>query len=275
MDRLKIAILFGTEPNFESYAFKYFILHLNKIQTTYEFCFPDVAGFPFKSKGTVSFKESHKTVKEFISKNKVVADHNVAIITNSFDNNHFLNAEQKTSIITTDIWDKYFSPPSLFEYLLHCIYTCLIYSQIPPKGNSTLTEKQKLIKIGSHKDTRGCISDFTRNKYDDRVDITLGYICDEHKKEISEFYGPEYLAEVQFIIERNWIGKLEEYNSVAYNLKHIFKVNINRDSGFNKNWKDKIKDKFYEIPGTLLGEILKVIITALIVYFLIKIGIVN
>ena len=91
---------------------------------------------------------------------------------------------------------------------------------------------------------------------------------------IKEYYGEKYLNELQFVLSRIWIGKLEEQNSIAYNLNHIFNVNLNRDSGFNKKWIDKIKDKFYEIPGTLLGEILKVILTAIIVYFLIKLGII-
>lgn len=277
MDRLNIAVLFGTKPNFESDAFKFFLLYLNKIQKTYEFYFPDVIDYPFKSKKKkkVNFETSHKTVKDFTQNSSIVADHIITIITNSFDNNYFFNAEQKTSIITTDVWNKYFSPPTLFEYLLHCIYTCLIYSQIKPKGQPPLTEKQKTIYIGSHKDTRGCIADFTRNKYDDRIDITLGYICDEHKQEILDFYGNDYLKEVQQITERNWIGKLDEQNSVAYNLRHIFKVNINRDSGFNKNWWDKIKDKFYEIPGSLIGEMLKIILIAFLTYLLIKIGILD
>ena len=275
MDRLKIAILFGTKPNFESDALKYFILYLNKIQKTYEFFFPDVTDYPFKKRKKVNFETSHDTIKEYTQNKELVADHFITIITNSFDNNYFFNAEQKTSIITTDIWNKYFSPPSLFEYLLHCIYTCLIYSQIRPSGQPPLTEKQILINIGSHEDTRGCIADFTRKKNDDRIDITLGYICDEHKQEISEFYGNDYLEEIQQITERNWIGSLEEQNSVAYNLKHIFKVNINRDSGFNKNWWDKIKEKFYEIPGSLIGEVLRILLTAIVIYLLIKIGIVD
>ena len=204
----------------------------------------------------------------------MIADHFISIITNSFDNNYFLNATNKTSVITTDIWDKHFSPPSLFEYLLHCIYTCLLYSQVVNK-NVILTDDQFLINIGSHRDTRGCIADFTRQKYDDRIDISLGYICEEHTKEIKLYYGEEYLKEFQFVIERKWIGSIEEKNSVAYNLKHIFKFNINKDSGFNKNCWDKIKDKFYEIPASLTGEILKLGLTVLITYYLIKWGLID
>lgn len=273
MGRLKIAILFGTEPNFDKDAFKYFILYVNKIQSYYEFHFPDVMNYPFE-KGIVDFKSSHDKVSNFIKERNLTADHFIAIITNSFSNNFFFNAERLTSIITTDIWDKEFSPPSLFEYLLHCIYTCLIYSQVVP-NDTILTPDQALINIGSHRDTRGCIADFTRQKYDDRVDIALGYICEEHTNEITLYYGEKYLKDLQTVINRKWIGSIEEKDSVAYNLKHIFKLNINKDSGFNKNCWDKIKDKFYEIPGSLTSDILKFGLTALLTYYLIKWGFIN
>ena len=274
MKKIKVALVFGSKPNFEHDAFKYFMLYVNKIQSIYEFCFPDILqDYPFE-KGIVDFESSHDKVNAFVAKHDLKAEHFIAIITNSFNNNYFFNAEKKTSIITTDIWDKHFSPPSLFEYLLHCIYTCLIYSQNVTEGTE-LSDEQMLINISSHRDARGCIADFTRQKYEDRIAITLGYICEEHSKEIEIYYGSEYLKQTQFVINRKWIGDISKKESVAYNLKHIFKFNISKDSGFNKNWRDKIKDKFYEIPGTLAGEILKIILTAFLAYFLIKWGLID
>ncbi len=273
MERLKTAIIFGSKPNFNKDAFKYFILYVNKIQNIYEFFFPDISSYPFE-KEIVDFDTSNDKISAFVKKHNLKADHFISIITNSFSNNFFFNAENKTSVITTDIWNKYFSPPSLFEYLLHCIYTCLIYSQNVPKG-IILTDEQLLINIGSHRDTRGCIADFTRQKYDDRIDIVLGYICVEHSKEIETYYGEEYLKQLQLVIDRKWIGNIDDKESVAYKLKNIFKFNINKDSGFNKNWWDKAKDKFYEIPATLTGEILKTAMIVLITYFLIKWGLID
>lgn len=144
-----------------------------------------------------------------------------------------------------------------------------------PKKKSDFPDKNLKINIGSHRDTRGCIADFTRHKYDDRIDIMLGYICDEHKKEIKEYYGEKYLNEVQYVIERNWIGDLETKNSPAYNLKHIFKHDIFKDSGFNKTIWDKIKGKFHELPGTIIGEVIKLLLTIIITYYLIKIGLID
>jgi hypothetical protein len=271
MERLKIAILYGTEPNFEKNAFKYFILSLNSIQSTYEFCFPDVSEYPFEE-GIVDFITSHKKVGDFIESNKLTADHFVTIITNSFDNNYFTNTTTTSSVITTDVWNKQFSPPSLFEYLIHSICACLIYSQVVPKG-TVLTEDQLKIDIGSHRETRGCLLDFTRKKSEERIDILLGYICEEDKVDIKKFYGDKYLQDILLIISRKWIGNIKEIESVAYNLKHVFSFDINRDSGFNKNFWDKIKGKFYDIPGSLSGEVLKYVVLALVAYFFLQLGI--
>jgi hypothetical protein len=273
MERLKIAMVVGDKPKFDIDAFKYFILSLNKLQITYELFFPDVTTYPYTDKkDKCNFNDSLPTVERFIKGNKIIADYSICTITRGFDNNYFFNAGDSVAIITTDIWDKYFSPPSLFEYLMHCTLTCLIYSQKISKER-TLSDKALALEIGSHKETKGCIADFTRNKCDDRIDILLGYICDDHLKEIKEYYGDTYLNEIQKIIDRKWIGDIDEKGSVAYNLKHVFRLDINKDSGFNKTIWDKIRDKFYEIPGDLTGEVLKVILTAFITFLLIKYGI--
>jgi hypothetical protein len=45
--RLRVAIIIGSKPNFDEYAFKYFILTLNRIQSTYEFVFPEIDSYYF------------------------------------------------------------------------------------------------------------------------------------------------------------------------------------------------------------------------------------
>jgi len=196
------------------------------------------------------------------------------IITHSFENNYFFNAGTDVSVITTDIWEKSFAPPTLFEYLLHSIFTCLMYSKILP-NNAKLSKEQSSINLRYHSDMRGCLADLTRQKYQDRIAITLGYICNDHTQKILNVYGKDYLEQLQKVINREWIGDIKENGSVAYNLKHIFKFDINRDSGFNKTLWEKVENKFYELPGTLTGEIFKIIITVILTYFLIKWGLID
>lgn len=274
MEKLNIQLLIGNKPNFDVYAFKFFILSINSIQSTYEFFFPDIETYPFEDDTACDFENSQNHMAKYVKSNKLKADYTITIISTSFNNDYFFNADDvnKPAIITTNAWDKYFSPPSLFEYLAHTIICCLIYSQKLP-GGQILTDEMSKINIGAHDDTRGCIADFTGNKYDERVDIALGYICTEHQNEIRLYYGDQYLKDILYILSRKWIGNIDEKGSIAYNLKNIFKFDINKDSGFNKNLWDKCKDEFYKIPGNAVSEVIKVFLTAIITYFLIKYGI--
>lgn len=227
--------------------------------------------YPFSEK-VCKYDESVKVLKEFIRETEFDADYWVAIITQAFDGEEFLNAEDpRMAIITTDIWEKYLSPPSLLEYLMNSIYCSLIFSQLLPNGTKVAKQAAR-IEIGAHDDTRGCIGDYTADRYQNKIDIALGYLCDEHKEQISEYYGELYLKETISILERRWIGSPDEKNTVAYALKHIFNFDINKDSGFNKTFFDRIKESFYDIPGDLTKEILKIIVTALLTYFLVTYG---
>jgi hypothetical protein len=157
---------------------------------------------------------------------------------------------------------------------MHSIITCLLYSKKLPHGRKS-TKKTELLQIACHDETKGCIADFTGDKCDDRVDILTGYICEQHQNQIKMIYGKKYLEEILMVINRKWIGSIEEKGTVAYDLKHVFRFDINKDSGFNKSVWDRCKEKFYEIPGHVAGEVIKVILIAFVTYLLIKYGIVE
>lgn len=42
MNRKVVSILLTSKPNYDEFAFKYFLLSLNKIQNYYEFIFPEI-----------------------------------------------------------------------------------------------------------------------------------------------------------------------------------------------------------------------------------------
>jgi hypothetical protein len=80
MTRLKIIVVFGSKPNFDKDAFKYFFLSLNKLQNTYEFCFPDLVGFPFEEQVCVFETANHK-IENFVSSQPKDYAHIIGIIT--------------------------------------------------------------------------------------------------------------------------------------------------------------------------------------------------
>ena len=257
MRRKKVAIIAGSVPNYPLLAFKYFILSLNQHQDFYEFTFPDIDEHWLNSKEYVQEDLMAKFAYR-ITKTDINADSYIAIISGSISGNMFFMTAGNLAIITTDVWEKYFSPPSLFEYLLHCIGANLLYMH--PDLN-----------VDSHLDTRGCVIDYTRIKADDQVDIALGYICDEHREEIKESVGTEYLTQFQKIISRKWIGSTTERDSVAYNLKHFFRFDLEKDSGFNKTFWERAVSTFDELPKEgvkIFMEAIKALILAGILLYL-------
>lgn len=251
MKREKVSILFGTQPDYNVLALKYFILTINKIQSYYEFVFPDIQNYFLDDKEN----DGEIIINNFMNaplKQSINADYYIILTISHLNRNYFSVSLENISIITSFGWEKYFSPPSLFEYLLHSIIACLL----------CMNDK---LNFDYHSETRGCLLDYTRLKSEDRVDIAMGYICDEDKEFIIRNTSEEYLKEILKIIDRSWIGSIAQLHSVAYNLKHYFKFDIEKDSGLNKTCYEKIKDSLYDIPKELILIIFGTIITVLLV----------
>lgn len=254
--RKKVAILLISKPNFNEFALKYFILNMNNIQSTYEFVFPEIDQYFYDEKSYTSdalFAYFAEVKQEIIFEDE--PDCLINIIQSQIEGNLFFECRDNITFITTDMWEKLFSPPSLFEYLLHCISAALIFMH--PK-----------LDLYSHPETRGCALDYTRYKMDDKVDISLGYLCDDCKQAIVEGAGPDYLSDISIMVGRKWIGDINDFSSVAYNLKHFFKFDINKESGFNKTFWERAKEHFPEIPKgiviALFSGLIGVLITLLV-----------
>jgi hypothetical protein len=259
MARQTVALTLSTPTNYDVLAFRYFILSLNKLQSIYEFSFPDL---PPSFEGEVcSEDEILDKSASFHAGIAPKTDYLIVITTCGIEGNLFFTSRGSVAVITTDTWEAYFSPPSLFEYLLHCISASLLFMH--PSLNLT-----------SHFDTRGCVLDFTRLKADDRIDIALGYICDSDCAHIVANVGEDFLNQIRLVISRGWIGTIQEEGSVAYNLKHLFRFDITRDSGFNKTFWERAKTKFDEAPFEFLKIFIQAVIAfllaALLFYFKIK-----
>jgi len=225
---------------------------MNNIQSAYEFIFPEIDNY-FYNKERYSSDELFDLftlVKQDV-KFEGEPDYFINIIQPKIVGGLFFECRGDVAFITTDLWERIFSPPSLFEYLLHCISASLIFMH--PK-----------IDLGSHKETRGCTLDYTRYKMDDKVDISLGYLCDKCRKAILDGTGLDYLKDVSVMISRKWIGDINDFDSVAYNLKLFFKFDINKNSGFNKTFWEKAKVHFPEIPKDIVIVLFSVLIGALI-----------
>lgn len=265
MKRQTVAIIFGSKPDFNEEAFKYFVLQLNKLQSSFEFEFPFQENYPLTG-DEVSNQTAFDTFKNItqtgLLKLEKSPDFLLGIVNFPIDYNQFCSHDEHENIavITTAEWNKYFSPPSVFEYLLGMIMSELVFMH--PKLNPHLE---------SHDETRGCMFDYAENKHDVRVDVGLGYICDQCKAIIRNDCEPGFLEEITKIVSREWMGNLNSPGTMAYDLKRYYKFDIDRDSGFNKSFWEKVKDHFAELPKEIIVAVISVLIGAWIgAYFATK-----
>ena len=257
-NRKEIGIIFGSEPKFNSEAFKFFILSLNKVQNLFEFYFPDTKGFPFNDK-----YYTEKSLDNFHN-NKIKLfnqepHHWIIILTNKIENNYFSLHLNNCSFITTYGWEKYFSPPSLIEYLFNSILTSILI-------------KDTDFELDFHSETRGSLFDYKRKKIDAKTSVSLGYIGDKEKNIIKKIISDDYYIEIEKLLNREWIGDKNNFGSIAYILKKNFDYDIQRDSGYKKNIFKKLADKLHDLPFELIKIIIQTIFGILLAYLLIRLG---
>jgi len=91
MKREIVSILCTSKPNYEDLAFEYFILSLNKIQSNYEFVFPDIEKFLYPDK-SYEVDKLFETFEKKILQNmdwETKPDYIINIITSKIEDNFF------------------------------------------------------------------------------------------------------------------------------------------------------------------------------------------
>jgi hypothetical protein len=259
MDKRKeIAIIQGCKPNYNFEAFKFFILSLNKIQNQFEFYFPDTLGYPFDRK---LYKK--EDFYDFNDKKIEKIAHNpyywIMILTEQIENNYFSCHLSKCAFISTFGWDKYISPPSLFEYLFDSILTSLIF-------------KDTDFRLDFHNETRGSLFDYKRKKIDAKTSVSLGYIADNEREMIIKFVSKDYLNEIEFLLNKKWIGNKIEFGSVANILKQTYNYDVQKDSGFRKSFFKNSIDKLSEVPLEIFKIIIQTIFAIILAFLLLRLG---
>jgi hypothetical protein len=257
--RKRVSIFFLNQPDFSKYACEYLILKLNTLQSAFEF---EVDGMVFDENNHFSSETSHVSTQLLdafnsalqASPNKPKKDqYYIGIGRMGIDpkNDLFYTIRDNMAIITTQGWQKTFSPPSVFEYILSSLAGTLIQLSLRMNGTQNITY---------HEQSRGCLNDYTEDKQENRVDVLLGYVCDSCKERITQVLGAEMLSSLQLIASHDWIGETSDPQKAAYYVKKYFKVDLNKDSGFNKTAYEQLRDG---LPGLARDILIAVVPTVI------------
>jgi len=190
----------------------------------------------------------------------------IGITSESIDGNLFADSKMRDStkckkfiaLITTDTWERSFSPPSLFEYLTVTTFKYALTSVVSISG-IIWEEHSKLT-------TNACIYDSVMWKLSRRFSISSPNICrncqiriDQIDHLVNEKYGDRFTLnkDILKIISKEWLGNITQRNTPIFNLKRDYKYDIDRNSGLYKNFFERFKDNVSEnlsswVIGTLI-----------------------
>jgi hypothetical protein len=170
--------------------------------------------------------------------------------------------------ITSRKWEENRSPPSLFEYLLATVFRCALQSL---SNELELEDKEikelKFLRAKLHKVTRGCVFDFTHR----RASVSIFKLCFGCQKKLRMLeklirdkgnnWDVNLVHDVKTILSKEWIGSPEKRDSPLFNLKKMYKYDVDRNSGFNKGYLEKFRDSIYDksaewIVSGIIGAII-------------------
>ena len=126
--------------------------------------------------------------------------------------------------------------------------------------------------------TAGCIFDFTKWKPYRKIMTANPNLCiycrqviKSLEKSILEKSGillPLY-NDINTILSRTWIGSPKKRDSPFFNLKKIYKYDVDRNSGYYKKNREKFRDSIIDnsaqwVVGSLIGAIITGVVAVLI-----------
>jgi hypothetical protein len=268
--RKKCDIFFLSKLDIDKYACKFAILKLNSVQNIFEFEFPDLRKYEMSIKdffpeekfceSKTLFDSFSKLIVKYLEKSaENKADYFVGITEVGIDKGEdlFWITDKDKAIITTKGWQKNFSPPSVFVYLVQSLASVLVVLSSNAESKTPIHE---------HQNSRGCIFDYAWDKKDNKVDVSLGYICDECKSLIETALGHQFLSTIEDLCSTKCLGDIETKGSPAYELKKFFRVDIEKDSGFNKTRWEKAKEVLSRWTEQILIGTIGGILIALVTY---------
>jgi hypothetical protein len=266
--REKVAVFFLADPDFNKYACEYLILKLNEVQTSFEFEIHNATAENLKPFGTKKYYPKSFLLDEFSKIIKLTPkslpnedNYFIGIAKMGIEEGEdlFFSTRKNMAIITTKGWEKALSPPSVFEYITSSLAGTLIEMSMRTHASH---------EIDYHPQTRGCLIDYTDDKQENRVDVLLGYICDSCKAHIEKSLGSEVILSLQKMCSHDWIGETDDKVHAAYNVKKFFKVDLNKDTGFNKTTMEKLRDDLPKFAVQLIIAAVSTIATAIITLWL-------
>jgi hypothetical protein len=252
----KIAVWFEGKQEFEILPFIFFVSSANAAQQSFQFYFPNPPdGLTYEVAGARQAKGEPVLVD---GDGTEPYDVLIFITSKPLEGNHSFIELGQLVRVSTHGWKGNSSPPSVFEYLFHCMMCGAIYA---------------LTTVRSHDQfTMGCQFEYTRVKELDRVDIALGFVCQEHQRIIASELGNGILSDAEFLFKFSWLGGQDDQGTVSFKMKNLFNCDLKKDSGYRKKFLERVEARLEGRWFDVTKELIRGIVLIFVAYLLFKYG---
>jgi hypothetical protein len=230
----------------------FFLLSTNSLQKSFQFSFPTTLDVS-------TYQQARARIRSGSAICSPSHDAYVFVTSRFIEGNLFWDNEGQIGEVTTAKWDRYFSPPSVFEYLFHsilCIAICAFVHNIQTHREYTI----------------GCQFDYARLKEHVRTGIALGHLCDQHLSQIRDQLGEVVLQDVLMLFSFSWLGNTDDRASVAGKMLDYFRFDLKRHSGYKRRFWERVQSNIDTLWFDIIKEIFKGIVLIVIAYLLFKFG---
>lgn len=209
----RIGILLNGFGNTNLSAFRFLVLKMNSIQSTFEFEFlpldeKDAFTNNISSKSEIDREALKSDIPTFLKRhkkflvNKITEydliepqpDYFVLITMARFSDNFYTARKENLSVLALGNWQSFMSPPSLLEFIITLVLRESV-SSISPS-----------LRASVHLGTKGCLFDFTATLDDVRYKVLNGNICTHCRNALLKDKYPNLADELLYVLGKEWFG---------------------------------------------------------------------
>ena len=277
-EKVRIGIILGPLGRLNLSALRYFIIHLNTLQGSFEYeILPHDADDVFikqLASKSVDQKKVKRQVDKFLGRYKKFLKSQIAkfklkeqppdlfilLSTAKFSNNYYFMSTKGLSILALGNWKRSMAPPSIVEFFMVLILRASVPLACPSLG--------RYVHLG----TKGCLFDFTKYLDEVRYKVLNGFICKKCSTTLLNGRYQQLRDDLLFVLRKEWLGTPDDLGSPA-NIMAKLGYNLFLTKGLKRNaWETFLAAIQQEGTKQLIKIVGTIVLTGLLIWLGLRVG---
>ncbi len=271
----RIGIIISGMNNANIPALSYLLLHLNTIQSTFEYeilPFEEHDEFisslisqrpvdrePVRTKIDAFIDRLEACLKGWMAEAEItdtsLPASYILITTTKFSDGYYSMRQGRLSILALGNWQRSMAPPSILEFLVTLVVRESV-SMVSPSLQGSV-----------HYGTKGCLCDFTPFLDDARYKVLNAFICTNCRNALIQDQLPTLADEIILVLNKQWFGKAADLDSPA-GITAKLGYHLFLTKGFDANFWEKFTEILREESVRLImSAIGTVLVAGLLLWF--------